>query len=434
VRRLLLISLAVAACSLVAGPALASVISAQTGPPQNVTTSSATLQGGGQTSDGSPVTYHFEYGKTTAYGASTPAGQAPSQTFVQANVGGLTAGTTYHYRFVAQDASGDVRFGNDVAFTTVAGPPPHQTPAGATTTSETVGPGGSFSTGSDPSSARPVVMKVTAEKGGEFYIDEIKNPARPGADPEAEDNPEDPGASKKRWYGPAYRLEPPATSQLITVVFTIDHDADELDGFWRNQGRSGHGNTSIEIQADSGKRACIDDYNTRLSGLHYLANDDVQVTRKFKCSPGSAGPMTFHFYNRAWGLSDEATRPAYNTSLTTVLQQRYLETTVSCYLKCSKSARTTISSSTAKALRLDSSTLGKASKGPSATLKDEVEAARKGAVLKLQLSRKVRRALKRANRITVSFHMKAVGPDGQVWKQTMKVTFKKDEDSSDSIG
>ena len=53
--------------------------------------------------DGVPTSYHFEYGATTAYGTSTStvsigAGPGPHSAF--ASIGGLRAGTTYHYRVV----------------------------------------------------------------------------------------------------------------------------------------------------------------------------------------------------------------------------------------------------------------------------------------------------------------------------------------------
>jgi hypothetical protein len=65
--------------------------------------------------------YHFEYGETTGYGASTteesiPAGEAPVTR--EAKVGGLKLATTYHFRVVATNAAGTVT-GPDQEFTTV---------------------------------------------------------------------------------------------------------------------------------------------------------------------------------------------------------------------------------------------------------------------------------------------------------------------------
>ena len=49
--------------------------------------------------------YHFDYGKTTAYGLSTPAATASSGTLT-ATLHGLTAGTTYHFRIASNAGAG----------------------------------------------------------------------------------------------------------------------------------------------------------------------------------------------------------------------------------------------------------------------------------------------------------------------------------------
>lgn len=93
-------------------------------PAPGVTTNAATLVSdtaatlnGTVNPNGSSTTVHFEYGTSTAYGTSTP-----DQTFagsvsqsVSANITGLIAGTTYHFRIVATNAGGTVN-GNDVTF------------------------------------------------------------------------------------------------------------------------------------------------------------------------------------------------------------------------------------------------------------------------------------------------------------------------------
>ena len=58
---------------------------------------------------GAATTYHFEYGLTTAYTASTPAkttGAGTTGVHVHATISGLTPGTRYHYRVVAQSSAG----------------------------------------------------------------------------------------------------------------------------------------------------------------------------------------------------------------------------------------------------------------------------------------------------------------------------------------
>lgn len=111
---------------------------ASTDPAGAVTDVAATLAGT-VNSKGSPTSYHFEYGTTTAYGATTPATDAGSGTnavAASASVSGLSPSTTYHYRVVASNAAG-VAQGGDQTFTTAA--------AGTSGTSGTSNPSaGSF--------------------------------------------------------------------------------------------------------------------------------------------------------------------------------------------------------------------------------------------------------------------------------------------------
>jgi hypothetical protein len=81
---------------------------------------------------GSATTFHFEYGPTTAYGSQTPddptsagAGQGGVQVATPAT--GLTPGTTYHFRLVAENGTGGAQYSPDGTFLTAPG-----TPAGAT--------------------------------------------------------------------------------------------------------------------------------------------------------------------------------------------------------------------------------------------------------------------------------------------------------------
>jgi hypothetical protein len=95
---------------------------AATGVASSVGTTSATFNGTAV----SEVLGHayFQYGTSTAYGASTAvqgvaAGLAMSP--VSAPVSGLTPGATYHFRLVAENAAG-VTYGADQSFTTAAPP------------------------------------------------------------------------------------------------------------------------------------------------------------------------------------------------------------------------------------------------------------------------------------------------------------------------
>ena len=74
----------------------------------------------------SPTSYHFEYGTTTGYGsstASTDAGAGAGDQSVTADLTGLVAGTTYHFRLVADNGTGGVQHGADTTFSTAPGTP-----------------------------------------------------------------------------------------------------------------------------------------------------------------------------------------------------------------------------------------------------------------------------------------------------------------------
>ena len=134
-RRRSITALAFAAVSLglvtPAHAAAAAAPTAITGPVGAVGGTTATLAGtvnpGGQS-----TTWQFEYGPTTAYGSKTTARSAGAGTAnvdVGADLTGLDAGTTYHYRLVATNAAGTSR-GADGIFATAR--PPAATTGAAT--------------------------------------------------------------------------------------------------------------------------------------------------------------------------------------------------------------------------------------------------------------------------------------------------------------
>jgi hypothetical protein len=76
------------------------------------------------TPNSSPTTVRFEYGTSTGYGAttgSTPIGTGTLAKSSAADLAGLAAGTTYHYRVVAENEWG-TSYGKDETFTTAPGP------------------------------------------------------------------------------------------------------------------------------------------------------------------------------------------------------------------------------------------------------------------------------------------------------------------------
>lgn len=116
---------AIAALWLSGAAAAASAPTVVTGPVTTFSESSATVSGA-VNPNGESTTWHVDYGKTTTYGSSTSsfgAGSSTTSTNVSTTITGLTPGTTYHYRFVAVNATGTSN-GSDGTFTTSGSPAP----------------------------------------------------------------------------------------------------------------------------------------------------------------------------------------------------------------------------------------------------------------------------------------------------------------------
>jgi hypothetical protein len=109
-------------------PAMAATApSVSTGPVTAVGPTTATVSGT-VNPNGTATTWHVEYGTSTGYGSSTSstsAGAGTTSTGISANLSGLKAGTTYHYRFVAVSTAGTSRGADGILQTS-------STPAAAT--------------------------------------------------------------------------------------------------------------------------------------------------------------------------------------------------------------------------------------------------------------------------------------------------------------
>jgi hypothetical protein len=118
----------------------------------------ATVDPNGQT----VATCLFEYGASAAYGSTTPCTPAPgagvSPAAVSAPLGGLSAGTTYHFRIVAANATGRSE-GADQSFTT--GDPPEY----GRCTKLAKGVHGAYSTASCTAAATPERFAYEWEPG-----------------------------------------------------------------------------------------------------------------------------------------------------------------------------------------------------------------------------------------------------------------------------
>ncbi|MGA0854005.1 MAG: alpha-amylase family glycosyl hydrolase [Luteolibacter sp.] len=119
----------------------------------NITISAATLNAA-VTPNGSATTVAFEYGTSTSYGNTTSAqsiGSGNSPQSIGANLSGLSANTTYHYRAIAANSLG-TSYGPDQSFTTSTTLPQATTTAasfvtaGSASLNGTVNPNGVLTT------------------------------------------------------------------------------------------------------------------------------------------------------------------------------------------------------------------------------------------------------------------------------------------------
>ncbi len=142
-RRLAALSAAtVALLALTAGLTLAaSAPTVTTGAASAITDTQATVAGT-VNPQGQLTSYAFQYGTTTSYGqqtALTSAGSGSADVPVRADLAGLTAATTYHYRVIATNASGTTVGADQTLRTTGTAPPPPPAPAATTGTAQVNG-------------------------------------------------------------------------------------------------------------------------------------------------------------------------------------------------------------------------------------------------------------------------------------------------------
>ena len=205
----------VAATALTA-PAYAAAPTATTGQATDLTSTTAQLNGTVSPNQES-TSYHFEYGKTTAYGTNTATGgpeNGNASKSVSANIGNLSPSTLYHFRLVATNASGTAT-GSDATFTTAA-----------------PGQGGSVTIKANPRTVKfgkaTTISGTVTGKGAAGADVELQQSAFPFTSPFAE------AASGAAYQAGSYaflgvrpgvntryqvraKTSPPATSPVITV-------------------------------------------------------------------------------------------------------------------------------------------------------------------------------------------------------------------------
>jgi phosphodiesterase/alkaline phosphatase D-like protein len=129
--------LAALALAATGAAALLAAPDAATGPVSSVSSSSATVTGSVDP-NGEATGWHVEFGTSTAYGKSTAsksAGSGDADVSVSADLTSLTPSTTYHYRVVAENASGIVH-GADAVVATLSAP----SPGVSTSAADEIGP------------------------------------------------------------------------------------------------------------------------------------------------------------------------------------------------------------------------------------------------------------------------------------------------------
>jgi phosphodiesterase/alkaline phosphatase D-like protein len=123
---MLVLAAAVSVALVVAAVAVAaSSPTVTTGTHSHVSDTSAVLHGA-VNPNGKATTYFFQWGLTTEYGVNSvahSAGHGTKSVAVSTTASGLIPGTSYHYRLVATNGSGQA-IGADRTFTTAGNPPP----------------------------------------------------------------------------------------------------------------------------------------------------------------------------------------------------------------------------------------------------------------------------------------------------------------------
>ena len=207
-----------------------------TGEATAVTQTTATLVGAVNPEGEGLTSCAVEYGTTPSLGSSAPCASLPatgsSPVEVTIPLAGLTAGTTYYYRLVAE-GTGGAEVGTERTFTTQLSPP---TPPPAEQKSPPAGPGPP----KGPEPAKPPVISSLSESNSVFRV----------------------GRSSTAPAGRISRVSPTGT----VFSFVLDQPAVVSVTFIREE--SGHriGKSCVVGRRGAGKPACVRSYVAMMLG------------------------------------------------------------------------------------------------------------------------------------------------------------------------
>ncbi len=143
----------------------------------NITDTTATLNGNlSDLGSATSVNVNFQYGTSISYGTVTPIQTLTADGAFQANITGLTPGTTYHFQANAGGLT--TVYGNDLTFTTLPGATTTTATSTTSTTSTTTSP----TTATTPILNEQVMTSMTTTGTPSIITTDVSNDVLPGMD------------------------------------------------------------------------------------------------------------------------------------------------------------------------------------------------------------------------------------------------------------
>jgi hypothetical protein len=294
------------------------------------------------------------------------------------------------------------------------------------TITQTVGPGGTISTGSSVSAADPIQATLTSENGGTYTIDKVTSqPYVPFPGAGAEDEDGDGSDARGRWagvghFGPQFvitRHAPDYEDEVARLTFLIEGSVLPILGADNNA------NGTLINRRRSKEKGVWVCHSTRcrtVGALSYgavfklLPSGDVSVTNVTSQALQGERPI-FHFGRWTWldpkriyYYAGDRPVPRGPLPLAEVLREG-VGFAAYCQLFCYATHKLTVTRAVARALRLPSTILAQRT---FASLALDV----------LQLPPRVKVALRRVGRVTVTATTSVRGlAPGQTWSDSNRI-------------